>query len=166
MTIELLVMRHAKSDWNTNDTDFDRPLNGRGVRAADRMAEWIEENDLVPDRIISSPAERARATAMAVVWGCGVDRAFVDFDRDLYHADAFTWLQLLTSQTTSRRLLICGHNPGLDDLVDHLAATPPPLSSSGKLMTTAAIAHFRFDCPWSDITAGSGHLVKLTRRGG
>lgn len=163
MTIELLVMRHAKSDWSTGHDDFDRPLNGRGTRAADQMAEWLVESDLVPDRVISSSAERAQRTAMAVVWTCGVDRAVVDFEDDLYHADAFTWMQTLVRQTTAERILICGHNPGLDNLVDHLSSTPAPLSASGKLMTTAAIAHFSFECAWSELSANSGELVTLAR---
>ena len=64
---ELLVMRHAKSDWTAGHADFDRPLNDRGIRAADRMAGWLLDEQLCPDHVISSPAARARATAMAVV---------------------------------------------------------------------------------------------------
>jgi len=160
--IELLVMRHAKSDWDAGETDFNRPLNDRGVRAADRMAVWLEDEGLVPDRVVSSSAVRARATAMAVVYGCSVDRSVVEFEDGLYLADAFTWLQLLARQSC-QRLLICGHNPGLDDLVDFLASTQVSLSTTGKLMTTAAIAHFQFDCDWTDITQGSGTLASLTR---
>ena len=160
--IELLVMRHAKSDWTVGETDFNRPLNDRGVRAADKMASWLVDNDLVPDQIVSSPAVRARSTAMAVVYGCGVDRRFIEFVDELYLADAFTWLQVLAQQTADR-VLVCGHNPGLDDLVDHLAAVPAELSASGKLMTTAAIAHFQFDSGWSDLGQGAGELVALVR---
>lgn len=159
---ELLVMRHAKSDWSAGLADFDRPLNDRGSRAADRMAEWLLDEQLCPDRVISSPAARTRATAMAVVSSCNTDRRLVEFEPQGYLADAYTWLQLLASQPAGR-VLICGHNPGLDDLVDHLAASPAPLSDSGKLMTTAAIAHFRFATPWDELTLGSCELVQLVR---
>ena len=60
-------------------------------------------------------------------------------------------------------MLICGHNFGLDELVEHLSATPPPLSQNGKLMTTAAIAHLRFDGDWAGLSASSGELVQLVR---
>lgn len=160
--IELLIMRHAKSDWSAGETDFNRPLNDRGTQAADRMAAWLQAEQIVPDRVLSSSAVRARTTAMAVVYGCGIDRAVVDFDDDLYLADAFTWLQKLAQQTCGR-LLICGHNPGLDDLVDFLVAGPVPLSDSGKLMTTAAIAHVSFDCAWGDINHATGALVTMMR---
>jgi phosphohistidine phosphatase len=160
--VELLVMRHAKSDWSLGLPDFQRPLNGRGVAAADQMADWLVEASLRPDQIISSSAERARATALAVVYGCGVDRAQVEFEDRLYGADASTWITRLRSER-AQRILICGHNPGLDDLVDYLAAVPPSLSSSGKLMTTAAVAHFRFDDGWDSLTGGGGDLVSLVR---
>jgi phosphohistidine phosphatase len=159
---ELLVMRHAKSDWTAGHADFDRPLNDRGIRAADRMAGWLLDEQLCPDHVISSPAARARATAMAVVFCCSTDNHQVEFEQRAYLADAFTWLQLVASQP-SGRTLICGHNPGLDDLVDHLSASPVPLSDSGKLMTTAAVAHFRFDTSWNELDQGSCELVQLVR---
>jgi len=160
--VELLIMRHAKSAWDTGDTDFHRPLNGRGARDAPRMAQWIAESDLAPDAVLSSAAVRARETALAVVFECDVDRAQVEFERDLYHASASTWLDALTHQTCAR-LLICGHNPGLDDLVDLLSADEPQLSVTGKLMTTAAVAHLRFDTAWSEISPRTGRLVSLVR---
>ena len=70
---ELLVMRHAKSDWDVGGSDFDRPLNGRGERAAQAMAAWIIEEDLAPDRILTSPANRARTTAAVVAAACDFD---------------------------------------------------------------------------------------------
>lgn len=98
--VELLIMRHAKSAWDSGDSDFDRPLSDRGERDAPRMAAWIAEHNLAPE---------------------------------------------------------------IDDLVDLLSADEPPLSSSGKLMTTAAVAHLRFDTPWAQIAQRSGHLMSLTR---
>lgn len=159
---ELLIMRHAKSAWDTAETDFNRPLNSRGERAAAQMANWLADNDLAPDRIVSSAAVRTHDTAVAVMFACGVDRTKVDFEHDLYLASAGAWFDVMQKQTCSR-LLICGHNPGLDDLVDALSADDPPLSSSGKLMTTAAIAHLSFEAAWPEITLRSGHLLSLTR---
>lgn len=160
--IELLIMRHAKSDWSVGAADFQRPLNRRGERAAEQMATWLADQDLHPDRVLSSSAVRARTTAEAVVSACAVDSSAVNFDDELYLTDVATWMKFLAAQVHDR-VLICGHNFGLDDLVEHLSSTPPPLSQSGKLMTTAAIAHLRFDCSWKDVSAGSGELVQLVR---
>ncbi len=159
---ELLVMRHAKSDWTIGTSDLERPLNRRGERAADEMAEWILDEQLCPDLIICSPAARTRATATAVAVACGADPATIEFDPDLYLAGAFAWMQTLTRQIATR-ILICGHNPGLDDLVENLAAGPVPLSPSGKLMNTAAIAHFRVPSGWAALDDGGAELVQLVR---
>lgn len=159
---ELLVMRHAKSDWTIGTSDFERPLNARGDRAADAMAAWILDEQICPDVIISSPAARTRATATAVAVACGGDPADIEFDHDLYLAGSFAWMQVLTRQTAAR-VLICGHNPGLDDLVESLAGGLVPLSRSGKLMSTAAVAHFRVPSDWSSLDAGGGELVQIVR---
>lgn len=161
--VELLVMRHAKSDWDSGATrDFDRPLAARGHRAAARMAEWLEENDLQPDLVLSSSAVRARETAGYVIDQLQIQPADIEFHDDLYHADADDWRIALAGQTATR-ILICGHNPGLDWLVEFLASSPPPETDDGKLMTTAAIAHLRFERSWDQLARGSGHLESLVR---
>ena len=63
----LLLMRHAKSDWNDSSLpDFDRPLNARGKKTAPVMGQWLIEHDLVPELILSSTAYRARETTELV----------------------------------------------------------------------------------------------------
>jgi phosphohistidine phosphatase len=54
---QLIIMRHAKSDWASgNESDFDRPLAKRGSKDANRMGSWLAEQDLSPDIIIASPS--------------------------------------------------------------------------------------------------------------
>ena len=76
MSRELLVLRHAKSAWDTNaPSDFERPLAKRGRRAAPRVGRWLEEQGLIPDHVVSSPAERAKQTVIAVCQALGIDGA-------------------------------------------------------------------------------------------
>ena len=159
---ELLVMRHGKSDWSTSLPDFDRPLAERGERDARRMAEWLVENDLEPDHILTSTAVRAATTAQAVIDAFGVTDDRVHARDSLYLANAWTWLNAL-EEAPQGRVLLCGHNPGLDDLVEYLSADPVPLTYDGKLMTTAAIARLAFDEEWSGIGRASGQLLDLIR---
>ena len=57
----LLILRHAKSSWNYPElSDYDRPLNRRGKRDAPRMGKHLREHGLIPDRILTSSAKRAR----------------------------------------------------------------------------------------------------------
>jgi len=158
-------MRHAKSAWDTGHADLDRPLSNRGHNAAQRMARWLEDRDLKPDRIISSSAARARDTATYVSDHFGLGDVF-DCRLGLYGAAAMAWLDLAAEQTCER-LLIVGHNPGLDDLV-HRLAPAAPRTADGKLMTTAAIAVFNLSGPWSSLApvslqADSVHLDELVR---
>ena len=68
MSSYLYIMRHAKSDWSgTQISDFERPINGRGRKNAMRVGEWMSDNNYIPQRIISSPATRAKETIELVV---------------------------------------------------------------------------------------------------
>ncbi len=158
---ELLVMRHAKSDWEAGAPDFDRPLSKRGHKNAVEMASWLSDSDREPDAILTSAANRAQTTAGYVAEHFGLDDGKVTQDDDLYLADANTWLDVLMTQTADR-LLICGHNPGLDVLVDYLGEEAPALTIDGKLMTTAAIAVFTVEY-WASISPTTCQLVELMR---
>jgi len=161
----LYLMRHAKSDWHSAaQSDFDRPLNQRGSKDAARMGQWLNKQNIAPSLIFSSPAERAKQTAVAVVEAMGLAAEQIQFNKDLYLADRATLLTILRAiQETTESVLLVAHNPGLDDLVEWLAPEPPPLSESGKLMTTAAIAIFAVPEPWAKLKRNTTRLVQLLR---
>lgn len=141
--IELMLIRHAKSDWNSHTADIDRPLNSRGCRDALSMGAYLEQMDLVPDKMIVSPARRTQQTAELLLENLCVDEQQVYVDRELYLADTETLCEIIELYATdNQRLLILAHNPGMDDIVSYLASTQPSLSSSGKLMSTCAVACF------------------------
>ena len=125
------------------------------------MARWLTDHDLVPDRVISSSATRARSTADAVVEHCAIAESSVTFDEYFYGIGSRGWMTELSGQTETR-VLICGHNPGLDMLVETLADARPDLTDSGKLMTTAAIAHLRHDEPWVEAALSPGSWTNVT----
>lgn len=142
----LLLMRHAKSEWPENlRRDFDRPLAARGEKDAPRMGKWLRKNGLVPDKVVSSPAQRARATAELVVEKLRIPRRRIIFDDRIYEAGLRQLLDVIAAHAAdSDALLLVGHNPGLEELLAHLAADPPPVDAGGKLMTTAAVAVLEF----------------------
>lgn len=159
---ELLVLRHAKSAWETDaPTDFDRPLAPRGERDRWRLGAWLNHEGLCPDEVVTSSAVRARATAEAVVETCGGASIGFERSRRYYAAGPETWLDRLAT-ATGRRVLICGHNPGLDELVEWLAPHAP-LTAAGKLMTTAAVAQFRIAGEWRRVAPPDAELVQLVR---
>ena len=161
----LYLMRHAKSDWHSAATsDYDRPLNKRGSRDAVRMGQWLDANDLRPQVLLASPAQRTRQTVLAVAEALGVKDGEVMLNKDLYLADRATLIKVLHSLPESiDSVLLVAHNPGMDDLVEWLSPEPPPLSDSGKLMTTAAIAVFEVSGPWAKLERGKVTLQQLLR---
>jgi phosphohistidine phosphatase len=161
----LYLMRHAKSDWHsTAQSDFERPLNTRGSRDAIRMGQWLEAQGLRPHLLLASSAQRARQTMLAVVDILGIKEGEVVFNKDLYLAGRSTLVNVLRAVPGSAEsVLLVAHNPGMDELVEWLALESPPLSESGKLMTTAAIAIFSLSGEWASLKPGSASLQQLVR---
>ena len=155
----LLILRHAKSSWkDASLADHDRPLNKRGKRDAPRMGKLLQEQDLVPDRIISSTAKRARNTAKAVAKACHcADR--VELTSEFYHAGPGSYLAVLQNvQDDNQRVMVVGHNPGMEALVAHL-------TGGMETMPTAALAHVALPIEkWAELDYEvQGELLDLWR---
>lgn len=165
MQTELLLLRHAKSAWDTNArSDFDRPLAKRGRKAAPRVGRWLDEQGLLPDYVVSSPATRARQTVLAVCAELGIDAKEIHWDERIYGGWTRSLIEVLReSPARARRVLIAGHNPGLEDLLESLCAERVALPADGKLMPTAAVARLQIDVPWAELGPACGHLLSLTR---
>ena len=69
----------------------------------------------------------------------------------------------MESPESAGRVLIAGHNPGLEMLVQTLSADPVPMPDDYKLMPTAAVARLEIPAPWRDIDGGIATLLSLTR---
>ena len=82
---QLLILRHAKSSHkNEKLDDYDRPLSRRGRLDSKRIGDWLNEKELYPDCILSSPAKRARQTAVRICKRIGFDKAQIIWDKRLY----------------------------------------------------------------------------------
>ena len=152
---ELLLLRHGKSDWNTETTDYYRPLNKRGKRNAQQMGEWLVEQELVPDLIISSPATRALTTSEIVCEAMGLAINSIETKKCIYEASVSDLRQVLSQIPNSiQRLLLVGHNPGFEYLVTDLAPNIP-IPNNGNLMPTATLAYIQLDSQWSSLLGHS-----------
>ena len=152
----LYVLRHAKSSWeNHHQTDFERALNKRGLLAAPRIGKLMSEQGFVPDSVISSPAARAKATA-EIVKNAANFPAEIRFDRRIYEAPLENLLEILSEISDGiESLLLVGHNPGLENLIENL-------TGEIRLMPTAALAviELRID-DWKEISPACGKLCNL-----
>ncbi len=155
----LLILRHAKSSWdNATLNDHDRPLNERGKADAPRMGQLLKAEGLLPDLILTSSAERALATAEAVVSACGYEKE-LRVEHQLYHAYPNTYCAVLQELGDEYgRVLVVGHNPGLELWLAEL-------TGQEVVMPTAALAQVELAIPhWRDLnTATTGQLVHLWR---
>jgi len=147
----LLILRHAKSSWDEPGVpDHDRPLNERGKKDAKRIGQLLLEHGLVPDRIISSTAKRAHKTAGKVAKACGY-AGTIETNHRLYLASPIQIIEVLRDLgDPGARLLVVGHNPGLEEFVHHL-------TGHRELMPTATLAQVSVDIDsWQSLPAPSG----------
>ncbi|NKQ41549.1 MAG: histidine phosphatase family protein [Sulfurovum sp.] len=116
----LYIARHAKSSWNDLClSDFERPLNKRGLRDAPFMSKVLKDRVVIPDIIISSPALRAKATAQ---YYNDKLRTKLEFNDSIYEASPMTLLYLTQEALQEHdSIMIIGHNPGLTILNNQLS---------------------------------------------
>jgi phosphohistidine phosphatase SixA len=113
---ELILLRHAHAEPPApGQSDLDRPLSAEGNAEAEAAGRWLGEHRLVPDLVLCSPARRTRETLESVLGQVGyVDQRLED---DIYEASPGTLAALVDRHQSVERLLVVGHNPGLERLV-------------------------------------------------
>ena len=160
---QLTLLRHGKSDWGPQyHNDYERPLKPRGRRDAPRMGEYLASLDLVPDLIVSSPAERARQTAELFAEAVGFDEA-IRWEKAIYGASAGELMAVLRRQPDdAEHIVLIGHNPGFEELASHLIGGDPRSPAGDIRLPTAAAAHILLDATsWRDVQINCGQLQWL-----
>jgi phosphohistidine phosphatase len=142
----LLLLRHAKSSWKHPElADHDRPLNKRGKRTAPLMGALLQDEDLIPDLMLCSSAVRAHTTGLLVAKACAYDGEIKRI-RKLYLAEPQAYIEVLRQVAEKHaRVLVVGHNPGLEALIE-------ALTGEAMAMPTAALAQVELSLKrWSDL---------------
>jgi phosphohistidine phosphatase len=149
----LYLLRHAKSSWKDESLrDFDRPLKGRGRRAAEQMGQVLAEEKLKSPLVISSPAARARETTELVLQSSGL-KLEPRFEERIYEADVRTLMEVVRSiPDSSDTAIMVGHNPGFENLLSYL-------TGENRHMPTCALARIEFDAAsWGKVAEETGRL--------
>ena len=152
----LLVMRHAKAARDAATwEDFDRPLNVRGERDSVTMAQWMADQGWLPNAICCSASVRTRMTAERVVEALN-SSVQPTYRRELYHAPPRSYLLEIGQQPVAVHcLLIIGHNPGLEELIEQI-------SGHFATLPTSAIARLPFPAAdWSEINRMTLDLAEV-----
>lgn len=153
MAKHLFVIRHAKSDWNFDVSDFERPLNLRGFNNAPKMAARLNEYSSQPQQLISSPAKRAITTAQIFAEHLQVPVMAIKTDFRIYEARPNTLLKIINELDNQYDYVaLFGHNPGLTSIINYLT------NGDFENLPTCGIVHIRFDetDDWASVSGGSG----------
>ncbi|HEX2641265.1 MAG TPA: histidine phosphatase family protein [Pyrinomonadaceae bacterium] len=154
----LYILRHAESSWAERDiSDFERPLNERGLAAAPFMGELMADRGIVPGVILSSPARRAKETA-ALLRKSGRFEVPIYFDDRIYEASPQNLLQVIAKiNDRFGSAMLVGHNPGVEGLIRFLTGQLEP-------MPTGALAIVDLDIDdWDQVNIARGRVREVIR---
>lgn len=153
----LLLLRHAKSDWEApSGGDHERPLNRRGRKAAALVGVFLARAGAVPDLVLTSSAVRARTTVERAAES-GRWPSKIEIAPALYEATPEAVLAEVRRQPDeAQTLLLAGHEPTWSALVSLLIG-------GGEIrLPTAAVAAIEFDTDaWESVGPGKGRLLWL-----
>jgi phosphohistidine phosphatase len=161
----LTLLRHAKSTWDDPVArDFDRPLNRRGRKAARAIGAEMRRLGLEFDAVIASPAVRVIETLEEVEQGYGRPLA-PQFDRRVYLAPPETLLDIIrAADEAAGRLLLVGHNPGLESLAMELDGGTGLRDEVAQKYPTATLAEIALPAEsWAAIAPGTGRIARFVR---
>lgn len=147
---KLTLIRHAKSSWDGNLRDFDRPLSIRGIKDLSNMVAEVRTFDYAPDLVLSSPANRALATANFFVEGLGIPSKKFSTDKALYDFSGQSLIATIKDvQDSVDFLMVFGHNHALTYFVNLYGTIPiDNVPTCGLVTIEFPITH------WNDLKKG------------
>ena len=163
MNLYLYIMRHAKSDWSGPQiSDFERPINKRGTKNAMRIGQWMNENNHIPQKIISSPALRAKETIELVTEQISkFNLEDLTYEDELYLAGFTQLIEFInTYKDKVQSLMLVGHNPGIENLVNYLCDRS---GDKETIVTTANLFIFKFSSDSFNTAVDTIELVEAIK---
>jgi phosphohistidine phosphatase len=120
----LILIRHAKSSWDTPQIDKNRPLSQRGIMDAHLVAtavqKWMPKTNL----IWSSTAKRASETAVIFAQNLLWPLESIIFKDELYTFDALELEKIIKNCDDGyENVIIFGHNEAITDFVNKFGST-------------------------------------------
>ncbi len=138
----LVLIRHAKSDWTSHGLpDFDRPLNKRGRTDAPLMADQLKQLGIVPQKILTSPANRARTTAYLMAEQFGMPGQEIVEVPSLYLGEPSDLDRAVKSSLDTETLFLYAHNPGISYYATLLAQQEIPMPTCCAAIFTISEGH-------------------------
>ena len=161
--MRLWLLRHAKSCWDDPDMeDVERPLAPRGARAADRIREYLDAEEIRPELVLCSSALRTRETLARVLPGLGPELT-VRIEPSVYSFEADQLLERLREVPDDvASVMLVGHNPAMQELASLLARGGDRLDELRRGFPTAALAELNLGGgSWRELAPGTGRLTRF-----
>lgn len=159
MARTLVLIRHAKAA--DGPVDIDRPLSPRGIRDARALGEWLADAELTPDRVVVSPARRARQTWEGAAAQLAV-APVAHVDDRIYDNEVPALLEVVRETPAQiKTLVLVGHNPSFGDLAYALDDSSGDIEATQQLLVgfpTAAIAIYDVPSAWDNVREHSARL--------
>lgn len=151
----LYLVRHAQSaEKQVNQNDFGRELTSAGVKQSLLIGGYLLQQQIMPDVIMTSTAERARMTASMIADALKTDTEKIILQEDLYEASTRTFFQFLTQLEDHLHHVMCvAHNPVVTYLAEYLTGAEVGDMVPGGL----AIIKFNIQS-WKEVSQGNGEL--------
>lgn len=162
------LFRHARPSWQaTTMRDFDRELSPEGQQDAAAMGRHMGRLPIRWQRILASPALRARQTIEIAAREAG-DCPPIEWVERAYLADRITLKNILRKlDPRLDNVVMCGHNPGLHDLLHDLLRDKShgfQLKGAPRRFPTAGFAVLELNITqWKEMTSGCGKLIHLAQ---
>jgi phosphohistidine phosphatase len=159
----LVPVRHAKSSWDYDVDDHERPLSGRGRRDAEALGRLLSQRSLRPDLVFCSTATRTRQTWEYAMAG-GASAGEVQYLQEIYRAWVPELLTMIRDVPDEiHTLLVLGHAPGIPDLVEHLCVRTdsPDWAQMDSKFPTSALAVVNVPGPWAELGKGRAELASF-----
>ena len=159
MKRSIILFRHGKSDWDVlYNSDHNRPVSKRGIKAAKKMGRYLKKIDQVPSLIISSTALRASITAKTAI-KAGEWNTNLVFDKKIYESSIYTLIKIIKQQKDEyNKICIVGHEPTFSAFIEKCN------NSIWLRFPTASMARIDFNITsWKEIDFKFGSLAWLSR---
>lgn len=155
MSALLVLIRHAKSDWDTPVPDRDRPLAHRGRRQAPAVGQWLSARGIRVDDAVVSVATRARQTWELVAAELD-DPPVASFVEAAYTFDGADLIELVAAAPPSGTMALVGHNPALEELVESLTGESVRMPTSAVALIDLDAGRRRGTLRWAGRPADLG----------
>ena len=117
--MNLYLLRHAKSSWESYEDDHDRVLSERGRNDASTLGEYLHKNNIIFENTLCSTSRRTRETVSIINEVSPYSTDEINYLDSLYHASSNKIKEIIQNYS-NKSLLIVGHNPGVSELISHL----------------------------------------------